>query len=78
MQVLQIYLNEQKISQARFGKKVGVSQTMVQQWLNGKRPISIEKALDIEDAYAIDAALLNSDVPLLEKRLLIRRLAKTL
>lgn len=46
MQVLQIYLNEQKISQARFGKKVGVSQTMVQQWLNGKRPISIEKALD--------------------------------
>ena len=78
MQVLQIYLNEQKISQARFGKKVGVSQTMVQQWLNGKRPISIEKALDIEEDFAIDAALLNSDVPLLEKRLLIRRLAKTL
>ena len=78
MQVLQIYLNEQKISQARFGKKVGVSQTMVQQWLNGKRPISIEKALDIEEAFAIDAALLKSDVPLLEKRLIIRRLAKTL
>jgi DNA-binding transcriptional regulator YdaS (Cro superfamily) len=51
---------------------------MVQQWLNGKRPISIEKALDIEEAFAIDAALLNSDVPLLEKRLIIRRLAKTL
>ena len=76
MQVLQIYLHEKGMSQAAFGRKVGVGQTMVQQWLSGKRPISIVKALDIEAACSIDAHLLNDEITLLEDRLRLRELSK--
>ena len=76
MQVIQVYLNQQGMSQAEFGRKVGVGQTMVQQWISGKRPISIIKALDIEATCSIDAHLLNNEISLLEDRLRARELSK--
>ena len=51
-----------EMSQADFGKRLGVGQTMVQQWVSKKRRISIEKPLDIEHHFGIDAVLLNPDV----------------
>jgi predicted transcriptional regulator len=62
MEAIQVFLSEKKMSQADFGKKLGVGQTMVQQWISKKRGISIEKALDIEYHFGIDAVLLNSEV----------------
>ena len=62
MEALQVFLSEKKMSQADFGKRLGVGQTMVQQWVSKKRRISIEKALDIEYHFGIDAVLLNPEV----------------
>jgi transcriptional regulator with XRE-family HTH domain len=62
MEAIQVFLSEKKMSQADFGKKLGVGQTMVQQWISKKRGISIEKALDIEYHFGIDAVLLNPEV----------------
>jgi transcriptional regulator with XRE-family HTH domain len=76
MPALQDYLDKEKMSQAAFGKKIGVGQTMVQQWVSNKRPISVDKALDIEAIFGINADLLNNDISVLENRLLIRRQAK--
>ena len=42
MEAIQVFLSEKKMSQADFGKKLGVGQTMVQQWISKKRGISIE------------------------------------
>ena len=73
MQPIKNYLTDNNMSQAEFGKKIGVCQTMVQQWLSGKRPISIDKALDIEDAHKINANLLNNEITNIENRLKKRK-----
>ena len=68
------YLEKEERSQAWFGKQLGVSQGMVQHWINNRRPITLETALEIESKFGIDAESLNKDLkPLfeqLEKRVL--------
>ena len=68
------YLEKEERSQAWFGKQLGVSQGMVQHWINNRRPITLETALEIETKFGIDAESLNKDLkPLfeqLEKRVL--------
>ena len=68
------YLEKEERSQAWFGKRLGVSQGMVQHWINNRRPITLETALEIEAKFGIDAESLNKDLkPLfeqLEKRVL--------
>jgi DNA-binding transcriptional regulator YdaS (Cro superfamily) len=59
MSILGDFLKQEKISQAEFGKKIGVNQAAVNQWVLGLRPIAPEKALDIEEAYGLDAELLS-------------------
>ena len=76
MEALQDYLIKKGMSQAEFGRLVGVGQTMVQQWVSSKRPISIVKALDIEEVFGIDANLLNEEISVIENRLLDRRTSK--
>ena len=76
MDALQNYLIKKGMSQAEFGRLVGVGQTMVQQWVSSKRPISIVKALDIEEVFGIDANLLNEEISVIENRLLDRRTSK--
>lgn len=76
MQNIKNYLTDNNMTQAEFGKKIGVGQTMVQQWLSGKRPISIDKALDIEDAHKINANLLNAEITDIECRLSKRKKLK--
>jgi len=44
------YLEKHSLSQAEFGKRVGVTQGMVWQWLQGKRPVSPTSAIQIERA----------------------------
>jgi DNA-binding transcriptional regulator YdaS (Cro superfamily) len=44
------YLRDENISQIEFGRRVGVSQGMVWQWLRGVRRVSAEKVLAIEEA----------------------------
>lgn len=50
------YLEKHSLSQAEFGKRVGVSQGMVWQWLKGKRPISPTSAIQIERATSGEIA----------------------
>lgn len=76
MQPILNYLLANSMTQAEFGAKIGVGQTMVQQWISGKRPISIVKALDIEDAHKINADLLNTEIVLIENRLHKRKQIK--
>lgn len=42
------YLNSKKMSQANFAESLNVSAGMVTQWLNGHRPISPERCVEIE------------------------------
>lgn len=44
------YLAKEKISQKQFADRVGVTQSMVWQWLNKKRGIAAEKVIPIESA----------------------------
>lgn len=44
------YLSSQKVSQTELARRVGVSQGMVWQWLNGVRQVSAEKVLTVEEA----------------------------
>lgn len=67
-QYLQNYLKSKGITQAEFGKSLGVRQEMVNQWLTGRRPISPEKAVLIEELYGLEAEILC---------LRLRRLRKT-
>lgn len=52
------YIKAHELTQTQFGELVGVSQGMVWQWINGKRPVSPLKAREIETATngAISAA----------------------
>ncbi len=74
MNPIEKFLEQEERSQAWFGKQLGVSQGMVQHWINNRRPITLETALEIEAKFGIDAESLNEDLkPLfeqLEKRVL--------
>jgi transcriptional regulator with XRE-family HTH domain len=72
MNAISQYLESTNTSQAEFGKKLGVGQGMVNQWVNDKRPVSIERALDIEDTFNIDADEINPQVTIISDRLLKR------
>jgi addiction module HigA family antidote len=51
-------LEYRKISQLEFARKTGVSYTLLNEVLNGKRPMSIEFALITQKALGISAGLL--------------------
>ena len=70
------FLEKGAISQTWFGKQLGVSQGLVQHWLTGRRPVTLETALDIEERFGIDAESLNADLKSLFERLEKRTLRK--
>lgn len=45
---LSTYLASQKITQASFAVRLGVSQGLIYQWLTGRRPIAVDKCVAIE------------------------------
>jgi DNA-binding transcriptional regulator YdaS (Cro superfamily) len=48
MKIIMAYMKRHRLSQKEFGKRVGTSQSMVSQWLTGRRPIGAERAVAIE------------------------------
>lgn len=62
MNVIRQLIDENKLSQKSFGASLGVSQSMVGQWLRGDRKVSPEKAIAIERLYGIPASLLSDRV----------------
>ncbi|MEI8208357.1 MAG: helix-turn-helix transcriptional regulator [Methylococcales bacterium] len=70
------YLEKEDRSQAWFGKQIGVSQGMVQHWINDRRPINIETALTIENTFCIEAESLNPGLKPLFEQLEKRALKK--
>jgi len=46
--ILSEYLRTKKLTQAQFAERMGVSQGLVWQWLNGRQPITAERAVKIE------------------------------
>jgi len=52
-------MKENNLTQKEFCKSVGVTPSMMTQWLNGTSCVSIKSALSIEKIYGIDASKLN-------------------
>ncbi|HVT36315.1 MAG TPA: YdaS family helix-turn-helix protein [Nevskiaceae bacterium] len=48
------YLREKNLTQAQFAELVGVTQSMVAQWVGGIRRISAERAIAIEEKTGRD------------------------
>lgn len=46
---LETYLRTSEVNKAEFAAKVGVSPSMVSQWLSGHRPIAPRRALRIDE-----------------------------
>jgi DNA-binding transcriptional regulator YdaS (Cro superfamily) len=44
------YLTRHELSQEAFAKSIGVSQGMVYQWIAGRTPVAVQKAVLIERA----------------------------
>lgn len=59
-EVLKDELQARGISQKKFSSLVGVSYTMLNEILNGKRPVSADMSLLLEAALGIDAAIWNN------------------
>ena len=76
MEAITEYLEKHKLSQAEFGQKLGVGQAMVGSWLAKRRGISLEKALEIEMIFGIDAHLLNDKISEIEIKFADRRKRK--
>ncbi len=57
-EVLKEELESRKISQKKFAEVLGVSYTMLNEILNGKRPVTSDFALMVEAALTINAELL--------------------
>lgn len=72
MNAIQQFLNDTNITQTEFGKKLNVGQSMVRQWATGARPVSLDRALDIEDTFGIDAEAINPQVAVISDRLMKR------
>ena len=60
--VIRQLIEDKNLNQTTFGKTINVSQGMVGQWLRGERPVSVDKAIEIESIHGADASELNSDV----------------
>lgn len=45
---IRAYMKKHGLSQRAFGERVGVSQGMVSQWLERRRPIAAHRAVEIE------------------------------
>lgn len=58
--VLKDELQARGISQKRFAEIISVSYTMLNEIINGKRPVSAEMALILEAALGINASLWNN------------------
>lgn len=56
------YIDQNNLSQTAFGKRIGVTQSMVGQWIRGERPVSVKCALAIEKEFEIDASQLSQVV----------------
>jgi len=58
------YLERHKITQAAFGNLLNTSQGMVNQWVTGRRPVSLKMAVAIEKATngEVTAVQLQPDV----------------
>lgn len=58
------YLKKHGLTQEAFGKQVGVSQSMVWQWISGMRRVSAEMAVQVEKRTtgAIGRHELRSDI----------------
>jgi plasmid maintenance system antidote protein VapI len=63
------FLEEKDMTQEQFAQSIGVGQSLVSQWITGRRPISINRALQIEKSHGINACLLNKKVSSLAKLL---------
>jgi transcriptional regulator with XRE-family HTH domain len=72
MNAINQYLETTNTTQTEFGKKLGVGQSMVRQWATDKRPVSLERALDIEEEFGIDAETINPQITVISDRLLKR------
>jgi transcriptional regulator with XRE-family HTH domain len=69
MNAINQYLTETNTTQTEFGKKLGVGQSMVRQWATNKRPVSLDRALDIEEEFGINAEEINPQVAVISERL---------
>lgn len=76
MEAISEYLEKNKMSQAQFGEKLGVGQAMVGNWLSRRRGVSLDKALEIEKVFGINANLLNDQVQFFAERFEDRRKKK--
>ena len=72
MNVIINYLESKDMTQEKFAESLGVGQSLVSQWATGRRPISLQRALQIEQIHGIDACLLNGQVNSLFKQLKAR------
>ncbi len=59
-EVLKDELQARGISQKKFSSLIGISYTMLNEILNGKRPVSADMSLLLEAALGIDATLWNN------------------
>ena len=57
-EIIKDELEYRNISQSEFSRKIGVSYTLLNEVLNGKRPLSLELAFIVQTALGISAALL--------------------
>lgn len=57
---LETYLVESKLTQEEFAVRLGVTQSMVSQWIRGIRPVSPQMAIAIEEATS--GEILRSDI----------------
>lgn len=61
---IRTYIKKHGLTQSEFGKRFGYSQSMVNQWLHKRRPISAEAAVDLHKKTGgeIDRAVLRKDL----------------
>lgn len=53
------FLEKKGMTQEEFAQSIGVGQSLVSQWITRRRPISLQRALQIEKVHGINACLLN-------------------
>lgn len=61
---LQTYLQQHQVSQAQFAKRLGVSQGLVWQWVNGKTALTVDrvKQIAVETGHEVTPHELMPDV----------------